>query len=99
MPSLYYVITTKNTALRYHRLCALALQLLGRLHDDYVIAIFSVCLSFYIVINTKNTSGQALRYQRSCAPLLAGAAPCMALGRLHDDYVIAIFSVCFSCRH
>ena len=55
--------------------------------------------SFYIVINTKNTSGPALRYQRSCAPLLAGAAPCMALGRLHDDYVIAIFSVCFSCRH
>ena len=29
------------------------------------------------------------------AVLLAGA---MALGRLHDDYVIAIFSVCFSLR-
>ena len=36
----------KNTALRYHRLCALALRLLGRLHDDYVIAIFSVCRLF-----------------------------------------------------
>ena len=97
MYALIVLCHTKNTALRYHRLCALALQLLGRLHDDYVIAIFSVCPSFYIVINTKNTSGQALRYQRSYAPLLAGAAPCMALGRLHDDYVI--FSVCFSCRH
>ena len=88
MPSLYYVITTKNTALRYHRLCALALQLLGRLHDNYVIAIFSVCPSFYVVINT---SGQALRYQRSCMRgAMHGARP-GSIGRLHDDYVIANF--------